>query len=115
MKQLSQQEQGEHQHQHHATVAIVTGSNSGLGLGIAERLVEIGEKRKKERKSGSGKLNGGEEDEMVVILACRNVEKAEVARDSILKKFPLGRVEILQVDLSSPASSFKAAEELKKK
>lgn len=60
-------------------IAIVTGANVGLGfetaLGLAQK-------------------------EMTVILACRNIDKATVARQDILKKVPNADLDIIQIDLS---------------
>ena len=64
-------------------LAIVTGANTGLGLETALALA------KKELK---------------VILACRNISKAEKAKHHILKKTPNADLEIMPVDLSSLAS-----------
>lgn len=60
-------------------IAIVTGANVGLGfetaLGLAQK-------------------------EMTVILACRNIDKATVARQDILKEVPNADLDIIQIDLS---------------
>jgi NAD(P)-dependent dehydrogenase (short-subunit alcohol dehydrogenase family) len=64
-------------------IAIVTGSNTGLGFEVAIGLASKG---------------------MKVIMACREIEKARVARQSILKKVPSGDIEIMIVDLSSLSS-----------
>jgi len=41
---------------------------------------------------------------MKVILACRNIHKAEKAKHHILRKFPKANLEIMKIDLSSLAS-----------
>lgn len=64
-------------------IAIVTGANTGLGFETALALV------KKETK---------------VIMACRTIEKAETAKQDILRKVPGADLEILPVDLSSLSS-----------
>jgi len=64
-------------------IAIVTGSNTGLGFETALALA------KKEIK---------------VIMACRSIEKAETAKQDILRKVPGADLEILPVDLSSLSS-----------
>ncbi len=64
-------------------IVIITGANTGIGFETALALAE------KEYK---------------VILACRSLEKASNAKNSILEKFPLSSIEILPLDLSSPTS-----------
>ena len=59
----------------------ITGANSGLGLEAARNLVDVGAH---------------------VIMACRNVEKAEAAAQSL--RFGKGSVEVRQLDLASLAS-----------
>jgi len=61
-------------------LAIVTGANIGLGY---ETTLALAKK------------------EMSVILACRNLEKAEEAKQKILGEAPKAHVEIMQIDLSS--------------
>ena len=60
-------------------VAIVTGSNSGLGyetaLGLAKKDVEV-------------------------ILACRNLLKAEEAKSKIVSDYPKSKIKIMKVDVS---------------
>lgn len=60
-------------------IAVVTGANTGLGYETALALA------KKEAK---------------VILACRNMEKAEKAKSKMLETAPNADIEILQIDLS---------------
>ena len=60
-------------------LAIVTGANTGLGLETALHLA---------RK------------EMKVIMACRNMVKAEKAKHHILRKLPNADLEIMKIDLS---------------
>lgn len=64
-------------------IAIVTGSNTGLGF---ETTLALAKK------------------EIKVIMACRNIEKAETAKQDILRKVPGADLEILPVDLSSLSS-----------
>lgn len=64
-------------------IAIVTGANSGLGKEIT-----IGLAKK----------------DMKVIMACRNTNKAELAKSEILKAIPNADLEIMELDLSSLAS-----------
>jgi NAD(P)-dependent dehydrogenase (short-subunit alcohol dehydrogenase family) len=61
-------------------IAIVTGANIGLGYETALGLVK---------------------KEMTVILACRNINKANAAKQDILKEVPNADLEIIQIDLSS--------------
>lgn len=61
-------------------IAIVTGANIGLGYETALALVQ---------------------KEMKVILACRNLEKANNAKKEILAKVPAADLDIIQLDLGS--------------
>tara|TARA_B100000809_G_scaffold39367_1_gene34460 strand:- start:7785 stop:8699 length:915 start_codon:yes stop_codon:yes gene_type:complete len=61
-------------------IAIVTGANSGLG---------------KEITIGLAKLNAK------VIMACRNIKKAESTKLEILKTIPSANIEIMELDLNS--------------
>ncbi len=58
-------------------IAIVTGANTGLGYETASALAGTGAR---------------------VILACRNREKAEAARERILLQHPSARVDVRIVD-----------------
>lgn len=64
-------------------IAIVTGANSGLGQEISVGLA------KKDVK---------------VIMACRNLKKAEAARLEILKRVPTANIELMELDLNSLSS-----------
>jgi len=64
-------------------IAIVTGANSGLGYETALGLAKVGYK---------------------IVMASRNREKSEAARDKILKKQPGALLDILLLDLNSLAS-----------
>ncbi len=61
-------------------VAIVTGANGGLGyetaLGLAKKDVEV-------------------------ILACRNLQKAEEAKFRIVKEYPKAQIKSIKIDVSS--------------
>ena len=48
-------------------------------------------------------------------LACRNLQKAESARESLLASCPGSKVDILQVDVSSITSVREAAAELQRR
>ena len=64
-------------------IAIITGANIGLGLNTALQL------------AGKG---------CTVVLACRNLDKAEAAKREILNQFPKAKVQCQMLDLSSLAS-----------
>ncbi len=64
-------------------IAIVTGANTGLGYETASALAGTGAR---------------------VILACRNREKAEAARERILLQHPSARVDVRIVDTGSLGS-----------
>ncbi len=64
-------------------VAVVTGANSGLGLAITEALAHAGAH---------------------VVMACRNLEKAEAARSRISATSPRGTTEVRQLDLADLSS-----------
>ncbi|MBC7387867.1 MAG: SDR family NAD(P)-dependent oxidoreductase [Opitutaceae bacterium] len=61
-------------------VAIVTGANNGLGfettLGLANK-------------------------DFTIVMACRDIVKAERSREKILAKYPMADVQIMELDLSS--------------
>ncbi len=59
--------------------AIVTGANTGIGLETARMLA----------------LRGAD-----VVLACRNMQKANAARDAITEQRPSGKVTAMELDLS---------------
>jgi NAD(P)-dependent dehydrogenase (short-subunit alcohol dehydrogenase family) len=61
-------------------IAVVTGANSGLGKYTAQALAGKGAR---------------------VIMACRNLEKGEVARQQILQQKPQVEPEVWQLDLAS--------------
>lgn len=61
-------------------IAIVTGSNTGLGFETAFALAK---------------------KEFTVVLACRNMQKAQNAKSRILNAVPFAKVEPLQIDLTS--------------
>lgn len=64
-------------------IAIITGSNIGLGYESALALAK---------------------KEMKIILACRNVDKANKAKQDILQQVPNADLEVMQLDLSKLSS-----------
>ncbi len=62
---------------------VVTGANAGLGLATTRGLVA---------RAGA------------VVMACRSVERAQTARDALLKQHPRAKLEIEQVDMGDLAS-----------
>ena len=62
---------------------LVTGSNSGVGFKTAEEALFLGAK---------------------IIMACRNQEKAEAAREELLKEYPNASIVIMQLDLADFSS-----------
>jgi len=75
-------------------VAIVTGANSGIGFETAKALAEKGAK---------------------VILACRNLDKANLAAKEIRSMVRKAKLEIIQLDLADLASVRKFADAFKSK
>lgn len=75
-------------------IAIVTGANSGIGYETAKNLAEKG---------------------ATVVLACRNLEKAQAAQNEIMQTAKNARLEIMELDLASLASVRKFAEAFKAK
>ncbi|MCH2046623.1 MAG: SDR family NAD(P)-dependent oxidoreductase, partial [Saprospiraceae bacterium] len=75
-------------------VAIITGSNIGLGYESALALAQ---------------------KEMKIILACRNTEKANKAKNNILKLAPKADLEVIQLDLSNLQSVRDFAQNYQKK
>lgn len=71
--------------------AVVTGANNGLGLVIAEHLARAG---------------------ATVVMACRNLQKADAAAAGITAKVPEARLEIVELDLSRLSSVRRFADSL---
>jgi NAD(P)-dependent dehydrogenase (short-subunit alcohol dehydrogenase family) len=61
-------------------IAIVTGANSGIGFEVAVGLVRR---------------------DFEVVMACRNLQKAEVAKDKILRLHPGAKINPIRLDTSS--------------
>ncbi len=76
MKKLSIDNIGQHPHKK----AIVTGANNGLGFETTRFFASKG---------------------ISVTMACRNLEKAEKAKQNILKEFPTANLTIQEIDLKS--------------
>ena len=75
-------------------MAIVTGANTGLGFETALGLAKV---------------------DATVILACRNLEKAEAAKAEILAQVPDAKLEVMQLDLGSLSSVREFAANYKEK
>ncbi|XP_056015180.1 3-keto-steroid reductase/17-beta-hydroxysteroid dehydrogenase 7-like isoform X2 [Ostrea edulis] len=76
-------------------VAVITGGNSGVGLTAAERLLDL--------------HNG---DGIEICLVCRNRNRAEAAKNSLLRSSPNATVDIVLMDTSRISSVIKGAREL---
>ena len=72
---------------------IVTGCNTGIGKETAKDLADRGAR---------------------VIMACRNLEKANIAADDIRKVTKNGSIRVMKLDLASFASVREFAEEVSK-
>ena len=70
--------------------AIVTGANSGIGLEVSATLAAAGAR---------------------TVLACRNDQRAAVARDEILRRHPNADVELVHLDLADLVQVADAATE----
>ncbi|XP_078791168.1 3-keto-steroid reductase/17-beta-hydroxysteroid dehydrogenase 7-like isoform X2 [Oryzias latipes] len=77
-------------------VVIVTGANSGIGLALCERLLT-------------------EDSQLQLCLACRNMQRAEAARASLLASRSSARIDLLHLDVGSVQSVLSAAKEIKTK
>ena len=73
-------------------VAIITGANSGLGLESTKALASKG---------------------ATVIMACRNLRKAEEAKAEVLQATPQAKLEVMELDNASLASVKQFAEAFK--
>lgn len=72
--------------------AVVTGANTGVGLEVARGLATLGAD---------------------VVLACRNLDAADAARDDILRTVPGARIDVVHLDVSDLASVHACAEKLR--
>ncbi len=59
---------------------VVTGANSGIGFKIAETMVYLG---------------------ATVIMACRNLSKAESAKRALLDEYPNANIHVIELDIAS--------------
>lgn len=59
---------------------VITGANSGIGYALSEELLYLGAN---------------------IVMACRNLKKAEVAKTSLLKQYPNAKITLYQLDVSS--------------
>jgi len=69
---------------------------SGIGFALAERLLQ-------------------HDVNIHVCLGCRNEQRAEAARRSLLSKCPQANVSILLIDVGKPASVYRAAADVKQR
>ena len=69
---------------------VVCSFVSGIGLALAERLLQ---------SDGSVR----------VCLGCRNVSRAQDAQNKLQSKFPMADIDLVMIDVSCPASVYKAA------
>lgn len=74
-------------------VAIITGANSGIGFETAIGLIKKG---------------------IDVVMACRDVQKAEDAKAKILREHPNAKIKVMKLDLSSLADGRKFVEEFQR-
>ena len=63
--------------QNHLKTIIITGANSGLGYSATKHFLSLG---------------------VEVVMACRNIDKANKARHALLNLYPKGNVEIIEYD-----------------
>ena len=71
---------------------IVTGATGSIGLAAVKSLLS---------------------KDLPVIMACRNIRKADTQRDSLIKQFPHSDIDILELDLNSLTSIRSFVEEIK--
>eukprot|EP00057_Strongylocentrotus_purpuratus_P033886 XP_793145.2 PREDICTED: 3-keto-steroid reductase [Strongylocentrotus purpuratus] len=77
-------------------VVIITGANAGIGYSIADRLLAL-------------------DITLLIVLACRNLSKAETAKQNLLSSHPDATVDIVQLDTSKLTSVYKACAEIKQR
>lgn len=77
-------------------VALITGANAGIGLTVAERLLSI-------------------HKNLQLCLACRNLQRAQVARSALLLAHPHAQISIVTMDTSSVKSVLSATKNIKQR
>lgn len=77
-------------------VVLVTGANSGIGLALCERLLT-------------------QDVHLQLCLACRNMQRAEAARQALLVSHPGAHISLLHLDVGNMYSVIRAAEDFKLK
>ncbi|KAM7401066.1 hypothetical protein PAMA_005321 [Pampus argenteus] len=75
-------------------VVIVTGANSGIGLALCDRLLT-------------------EDSQLRLCLACRNMQRAQAARSTLLTSHTGAHVDVVHLDVGSVQSVLTAAQEVK--
>lgn len=71
---------------------IVTGATGSIGLAAVKSLLS---------------------KDLPVIMACRNIKKADSQKDSLIKQFPHSEIDVLELDLNSLSSIRAFVEEIK--
>jgi NAD(P)-dependent dehydrogenase (short-subunit alcohol dehydrogenase family) len=77
-------------------VAIITGANAGVGFGLVQHLLQ-------------------KDESMTIVMACRNLSRANQARGLLLEEFPQANINVEIVDVGNVASVFQFCENIKKK
>ncbi|XP_026070551.1 3-keto-steroid reductase-like [Carassius auratus] len=75
-------------------VVLLTGANSGIVLALCERLLS-------------------RDAQLQLCLACRNMQRAEAARQALLVPHPRAQATLLHLDVANMRSVLRAAEEFK--
>ena len=73
-------------------IAIVTGANAGIGYETTKGLASVG---------------------IEVIMACRDLEKAKIAKQKIIKSIPDAKLKLMEIDLACLKSVRDFAENIK--
>ncbi|XP_041481046.1 3-keto-steroid reductase/17-beta-hydroxysteroid dehydrogenase 7-like isoform X2 [Lytechinus variegatus] len=77
-------------------VVLITGANAGIGYSLADRLLAL-------------------DITILIVLACRNLSKAETAKQNLLSSHPDATIDIVQLDTSKLSSVYKACAEINKR
>ncbi|XP_071489256.1 3-keto-steroid reductase/17-beta-hydroxysteroid dehydrogenase 7-like [Diadema antillarum] len=75
---------------------IITGGNAGIGYSVADRLLSL-------------------DITLLIVLACRNLTKAEKAKESLVTAHEGAQIEIVQLDTSKLSSVYKACADIKRR